>query len=305
MAARAPDISHDARPAVLVGLIGAGIEASRTPAMHEREGALQGLRYIYQRIDLRALKLGIEALPDLLRAAAWTGFAGLNITHPAKQAVPPLLDELSDAARTLGAVNTVVFEAGRRIGHNTDWQGFAESFRRNLEGVACDRVVLLGAGGGGSAVAYAMLTLGVPRLAIVDVEPGPAERLAARLCTHFGAGRARAVSDLAAAVAGADGLINATPVGMAEYPGLPLPAELLHPGLWVVDIVYFPLETELLRRARALGCRTLDGGDMAVFQAARAFRLFTGIEPDAARMRRHFATIDTTAWHRGRPHAAK
>ena len=295
MAARAPDVPYDARPAVLVGLIGAGIEASRTPAMHEREGALQGLRYIYQRIDLRALKLGIEALPDLLRAAAWTGFAGLNITHPAKQAVLPLLDELSDAARALGAVNTVVFEAGRRIGHNTDWQGFAESFRRNLKGVARDRVVLLGAGGGGSAVAYALLTEEVQRLAIVDVEPGRAEGLAARLCGHFGAGRAQAAPDPASALAAADGLINATPVGMAGYPGLPLPAELLHPGLWVVDIVYFPLETELLRRAQALGCRTQGGGEMAVFQAAQAFRLFTGMEPDASRMRRHFATLGTRA----------
>ena len=295
MAAPAPDVPYDARPAVLVGLIGAGIEASRTPAMHEREGALQGLRYIYQRIDLQALKLGIEALPDLLRAAAWAGFAGLNITHPAKQAVLPLLDELSDAARALGAVNTVVFEAGRRIGHNTDWQGFAESFRRNLKGVARDRVVLLGAGGGGSAVAYALLTEEVQRLAIVDVEPGRAEGLAARLCGHFGAGRAQAAPDPASALAAADGLINATPVGMAGYPGLPLPAELLHPGLWIVDIVYFPLETELLRRAQALGCRTQGGGEMAVFQAAQAFRLFTGMEPDASRMRRPLATLGTRA----------
>jgi quinate/shikimate dehydrogenase (NAD+) len=290
-----PAVADDARPAVLVGLIGAGIQGSRTPAMHEREGALQGLRYLYQRIDLRALELGLEALPDLLRAAQWMGFAGLNITHPAKQAVLPLLDDLSDAARALGAVNTVVFEAGRRSGHNTDWRGFAESFRRNLDDVPRDRVALLGAGGGGAAVAYAALTLGVQRLAIVDLEPGRAERLAARLIERFGSGRAQAEPDPAAALAAADGLINATPVGMAEYPGLPLPAALLRPQLWVVDIVYVPLETELLRRARALGCRTQNGGDMAVFQAALAFRLFTGIVPDARRMRRHFAAMARTA----------
>ena len=223
------------------------------------------------------------------------GFAGLNITHPAKQAVLPLLDELSEAAGALGAVNTVVFEAGRRIGHNTDWWGFAESFRRNLDGVPRDRVALLGAGGGGSAVAYAALKLGVQRLAIVDLEPGRAERLAARLCERFGAGRAFAEPDPSLALAAADGLINATPVGMAEYPGLPLPAALLRPGLWVVDIVYFPLETELLRRRAGAGCRTQGGGDMAVFQAALAFQLFTGIVPDALRMRRHFAAMVTTA----------
>jgi shikimate dehydrogenase len=266
--------------------------------MHEREGALQGLRYVYRRIDLGVLKLGLEALPELLRAAAWMGFAGLNVTHPAKQAVLPLLDEVSDAARALGAVNTVVFEAGRRVGHNTDWWGFAESFRRHLEDVPRDRVVLLGAGGGGAAVAYAALTLGVRRLALVDLEPGRAERLAAGLGERFGAGRAVAERDPAAALAAADGLINATPVGMAEYPGLPLPAALLRPRLWVVDIVYFPLETELLRRARALGCRTQGGGKMAVFQAAMAFRLFTGIVPDAERMRRHFAAMTSS---RGEP----
>jgi shikimate dehydrogenase len=288
-------VAADSRPAVLVGLIGAGIQASRTPAMHEREGELQGLRYVYRRIDLGALQLGVEALPDLLLAAERMGFAGLNITHPAKQAVLPLLDELSEAAQALGAVNTVVFQGGRRIGHNTDWWGFAESCGRNLADVRRERVVLLGAGGGGAAVAYAALTVGVQKLAIVDLELGRAERLAARLGERFGAGRAEPFSGPAAALVGADGLINATPVGMAEYPGLPLAAELLRPELWVADIVYFPLETELLRRARAAGCRTQDGGDMAVFQAAQAFRLFTGIEPDAARMRRHFATLGGTA----------
>src|SRR5918995_3657620 len=116
--------------ACLVGLIGAGIQASRTPAMHEREGAEQGLRYIYKLIDLQALNLGVEALPDLLLAAERMGFAGLNITHPCKQAVIPLLHDLSEDARVLNAVNTVVLRDGRRIGHNPDWWGLAESFRR-------------------------------------------------------------------------------------------------------------------------------------------------------------------------------
>ena len=115
--------------------------------------------------------------------------------------------------------------------------------------------------------------------------------MAAGLCERFGAGRAVAGRDLAAAMASADGLINTTPVGMAKYPGLPLPADLLRPGLWVAEIVYFPLETELLRTARALGCRTLDGGGMAVFQAVMAFHLFTGIAPDPERMLRHFAEL--------------
>jgi shikimate dehydrogenase len=286
-----PAALSDTRPAFLAGLIGAGIQGSRTPAMHEREGAEQGLRYIYQLIDLQALNLGVAALPDLLLAAERMGFAGLNITHPCKQAVIPLLHDLSEDARTLNAVNTVVLRDRRRIGHNTDWWGFAESFRRNLPDVKRDRVVQLGAGGAGAAVAHAALTLGVGRLTIVDTEPARAEQVAASLAARAGAGRAVAGRDLAAAMAEADGLINTTPVGMAKYPGLPLPAELLRPELWVAEIVYFPLETELLRRARRLGCRTLDGGGMAVFQAVEAFRLITGITPDADRMLRHFASM--------------
>jgi shikimate dehydrogenase len=185
----------------------------------------------------------------------------------------------------------VVLRDGRRVGHNTDWYGFAQSLRRNLPDAPRARVVQLGAGGAGAAVAHAMLTLGAGRLTLVDTERPRAERVAAELAARFGAGRAEATDDLAGALAGADGLINTTPVGMAKYPGLPLPAALLRRDLWVAEIVYFPMETELLRAARALGCRTLDGGGMAVFQAVEAFRLFTGITPDADRMLRHFAAM--------------
>jgi shikimate dehydrogenase len=275
----------------LVGLIGSAIQASLTPAMHEREADEHGLRYIYRLIDIETLGLGVDALPDLLAAAERTGFAGVNVTHPCKQIVIPLLHELSDAARALGAVNTVVLSNGRRIGHNTDWWGFAESFRRGMPDVKRERVVQLGAGGAGAAVAHAALTLGVAQLMIVDADRARAEHVAASLAERFGEGRAAAPRDLAAALSTADGLINATPVGMTKYPGLPLSAELLRRELWVADIVYFPLETELLRHARMLGCRTLDGGSMAIFQAAEAFRLFTGITPDAERMRRHFAAM--------------
>jgi shikimate dehydrogenase len=275
----------------LVGLIGSAIQASLTPAMHEREADEQGLRYLYRLIDIETLGLGVEALPELFIAAERMGFAGVNVTHPCKQLVIPLLHELSDVARALGAVNTVVLSNGRRIGHNTDWWGFAESFRRGLPDVKRERVVQLGAGGAGTAVAHAALTLGVAQLMIVDTDQARAKHAAASLAERFGRRRAAASRDLAGAVSEADGVINATPVGMAKYPGLPMPAELLRHDLWVADIVYFPLETELLRRARMLGCRTLDGGGMAVFQAAEAFRLFTGVTPDAERMRRHFAAM--------------
>lgn len=276
---------------VLAGLIGAGIQASLTPAMHEREGDAQGLRYLYRLIDLDALGLSADALPELLQAAQRTGFTGLNITFPCKQSIIPLLDDLSPEARGIGAVNTVVLADGRAVGHNTDCLGFAEGFRRGLPDVAKRLVVQLGAGGAGSAVAHALLAEGVDQLFIFDVEAERAQVLVDNLTRHFGPGRAAVGTDQAAAVAAADGLVNTSPVGMAKLPGLPLPAELLHPGLWVAEIIYFPLETELLRHARALGCRTLDGGTMAVFQAVKAFELFSGRTANAERMQAHFAEL--------------
>jgi quinate/shikimate dehydrogenase (NAD+) len=288
--------AREGRPArprsVLVGLIGSGIQASRTPAMHEREGAAQGFAYIYKIIDLDMLGLTADALPKLLTAARRFGFAGLNITHPCKQAVIPLLDDLSRDARALGAVNTVVFgRDGRAVGHNTDWSGFAEAFRRALADAPRRRVVQFGAGGAGAAVAHALLTLGVDELCVVDTDRERSERLAQDLCGRFGTGRAQAADDTPRAVRSADGIVNATPLGMAKYPGMPLARELLRPDLWVADIVYLPLETELLANARAIGCRTMGGGGMAVFQAADAFRLFSGLEPDPERMIRHFESM--------------
>ncbi|KKX27172.1 shikimate dehydrogenase [Rhizobium sp. LC145] len=273
------------------GLIGSGIQASLTPAMHMREGAAQGLAYDYQLIDLAQLGLMADSLPELLEQAEAEGFAGVNITHPCKQLVIAHLDELSDEARALGAVNTVVLKDGRRHGHNTDWWGFAESFRRGLPDADLSSAVQLGAGGAGVATAYAILTLGMKHLTVVDRELERAEQLSESMSGLFPEATVEASSDIAAAMDEAAGIIHATPTGMAKYPGLPLPAEHLQPRHWVAEIVYFPLETELLRIARQKGCRTLDGGGMAVFQAVGAFRLFTGREPDAERMMRHFQTM--------------
>ena len=277
---------------VLAGLIGAGIQQSRTPAMHEREGAAQGLGYVYRLIDLDALKLDNGALEELLTAAQRMSFTGLNITFPAKQAIIPLLDELSPEASGIGAVNTVVLKDGKRVGHNTDCLGFAEGFRRGMREAKRDRVVQMGAGGAGAAVAHALLLEGVQQLSIFDVEPARAQALADNLNQHFPGQPAQAGSDLPTALAEADGLVNTTPMGMAKLPGMPVPKSALRPALWVAEIVYFPLETELLREARALGCRTLDGGTMAVFQAVKAFELFSGRQADAERMMAHFAEMN-------------
>jgi shikimate dehydrogenase len=275
----------------LIGLIGSGIQASLTPAMHMAEGEAFGVRYLYRLLDLTALRLSVDSLPDMVMAAERIGFDGLNITHPCKQLVLPLLGELSDDARAIGAVNTVVFRDGKRIGHNTDASGFASAFQRGLPDVRLDRVVQFGAGGAGCAVANAALGLGVGHLTLVDTDVSRAAALAESLCGRFGAGRARASEDMAPEVAAADGLINATPLGMVKYPGQAVPEAMLRPAHWVADIVYFPLETALLASARAKGCRVLSGGGMAVFQAVEAFRLFTGAAPDAERMLAHFERL--------------
>jgi shikimate dehydrogenase len=274
---------------VLAGLIGAGIEMSLTPAMHEREAAAQGFAYVYRLIDLDEAGSPEAVLPDLLNAAERFGFNGLNITYPCKQMVIRHLHELSQDARALGAVNTVVFQNGRRVGYNTDWSGFVEGFKRDLPGAALNHVVLLGAGGAGSAVAHALLLLGARELTIVDIDRQKALALESR----FGRGRASSgkVED---AMRQADGLVNATPVGMAPHPGVPLDPALLRASQWIADIIYFPLETELLRHARRIGCRAVNGSGMAVFQAVEAFRLLSGREAPASRMQSHFDALCNT-----------
>ncbi|SAK69815.1 shikimate 5-dehydrogenase [Caballeronia pedi] len=275
----------------LIGLIGSGIGGSLTPAMHEKEGANLGLNYVYRRIDLQALELAPTALPDLLDAAERMGYDGLNITYPCKQSVIPLLDDLDADARALGAVNTVVLKDGKRIGYNTDWSGFARAFQRGLPGAPLERVVQLGAGGAGAAVAHAALTMGARELTLFDSDAARAAALAAELGARFADRVVKSGGDLRETLASASGLIHATPTGMAKLPGMPLPAEYLHKELWVAEIVYFPLETELLKAAKALGCRTVSGGGMAVCQAVDALRIFTGCEPDAERMFAHFQTL--------------
>lgn len=274
----------------LIGLVGTGIGPSASPALHEREADELGLRYVYRLLDLEVLG---RPVADVLAAARLAGFDGLNVTHPAKQAVLPHLDELSPEAAALGAVNTVVFDGGRAIGHNTDATGFARSLSRGLPDVRMDDVVLLGAGGAGAAVAHALLSLGTGKLTVHDVDTERSGKLVDALRRRFGAGRAETGG--LDALRRADGLVHATPTGMAAHPGSPLPAEVLRPELWVADIVYRPLETALLADARARGCRVLHGGGMVVLQAAESFRLFTGVEPDPARMLRHFDALEGEA----------
>jgi shikimate dehydrogenase len=261
--------------------------------MHMAEARQLGLTYVYRTIDLTALSLAPTRIGELVAAARAFGFDALNITHPCKHLVVPHLDRLDDQAARLGAVNTVIFEAGAAVGYNTDASGFATAFRQGLPGAAVHEVVQLGAGGAGAAVADALLTQGVEHLTIVDVDDQRCSGLARDLAARFPARRVDPghPDKLSVLLPGSDGLVHCTPTGMADHPGLPLDPALLHPGLWVADIVYRPLDTALLQAARAMGCRTLHGGQMAVHQAVDTLRLVTGVEPDAGRMLRHFQTL--------------
>jgi shikimate dehydrogenase len=281
----------------LVGLIGDGITASLTPPMHEREGREQALHYLYRPVDVAALGFtGEEAqrqAPLLLEYGRRLGFNAFNITHPFKQTIMAHLDEVDEDAANLGAVNTVVFDEGRSVGHNTDFSGYITGLRATLPEADLTSVVQLGVGGAGSAVAYALLRAGAGELVLIDLDADRAAARATDLQEQFPDQRvsARPHGELQDALARATGFAHCTPVGMHLHPGMPVAAEWLRAGMWVSDVVYLPVDTELIVTARARGCDVVDGGTMAVGQAVDAFRLVTGRPADADRMRGHFLDL--------------
>ena len=281
--------------ALHAGLIGSGIQQSSSPSIHVEEGKALGLHVCYELFDFDLIPGGAAHLGALLDKVERSGFCGVNVTYPSKQAVIPLLHELSPEARALHSVNTVLFKDGKRIGHNTDWWGFAQSFKRDMSDVQIDDIVLVGAGGAGAAVGYAMLKMGSKRLIIRDTDVSRAIALSSRLRELFYSRDIRVCHDLPTALANSHGLVHATPTGMRKHPGLPVPADFLYPPLWIAEIVYVPLITQLLAIARLQGCRTLDGGGMAVYQAALAFKHFFQVEPDVPRMMRRFQARLATA----------
>lgn len=273
------------RKAVLIGLIGEGVTPSLTPPMHEFEGARHGMHYVYRTIDLAQEEGTSVYLESLLQSARRLGFTGLNITHPVKQAVVPLLDELSDEARAVGAVNTVVFTDDGAVGHNTDVTGFGSALTDAFGTEPLGRVVLLGTGGAGSAVATALAQHRVGELVLVDQIAERASALADQVSAlELTTVHAAGLDGLAGTLSGADLVVNATPIGMAAHPGAPFDVALLADDSRVADIVYRPAQTRLLEAARARGLRTMSGLGMAMHQAADAFEIFTGERADRVAM---------------------
>ncbi|MDA2894398.1 shikimate dehydrogenase [Mycolicibacterium sp. BiH015] len=278
----------------LVGLVGTGVGPSLTPALHMTEARAQGIDYVYRTFDLTELGIAPSRIGDVLSWARAMGYDALNITHPCKQSVLTHLDDIDPTAAALGAVNTVLFRPdGRAVGYNTDTTGFAHGFAEGLPDATVDSVVLVGAGGAGAAVADALMRLGTGHLTVVDLDLDRAAAVGNDLAARYPHADidACAFDKLAVLLPDSDGVVHATPTGMAAHPGMAFSPELLHSGLWVADIVYRPLDTALLQAARAAGCRTLDGGHMAVYQATDAFELITGIAPDAERMSKHFRSL--------------
>jgi shikimate dehydrogenase len=269
-----------------VSLIGRGIRHSRSPAIHEAEGHALGIPLTYRLVDFDALGLADERLDEIVRLLAGMGLSGSNVTYPFKQAIMASCDSLSEAAAALGAVNTLVFADGKIRGENTDWVGFSLLVEREFGSIAGQTVAQVGAGGAGSATAYALARLGATTVALFDPAAGRAGELAERLAPLFPQCRFIAAQSAQEAIANADGVVNATPVGMEKLPGLPFPPEAMNAGQWLADVIYVPLETELLLAARAQGQRAANGVAMVVGQAAEAMRLITGLEPDCDRMLR-------------------
>jgi shikimate dehydrogenase len=274
------------RQRFLTGLIGAPIAQSASPAMHVLAADALGVRCHYQLIEVASAdQARLQALFDGVRSF---GFAGVNVTFPYKEVVIPLLDELSDGARAIGAVNTVVVRQGRLVGYNTDATGFERAVGNLVNVSRRGPVALIGAGGVGKAIGLALANLGVAELAVFDADQAKAAQLVAQL---HGRLDARVVNRVDEALQGAVGAINATPVGMLPDRGSPIPDALLHPGLWVADAVYTPLWTPLLLGAKAKGCEIMTGRELAIHQAADAFELFTGLQPSIVEIGNAFDAV--------------
>jgi shikimate dehydrogenase len=230
----------------------------------------------------------VGAALDGMRAL---GVRGMSVTMPGKEATARLVDELSPDAAALGAVNSVVLDGTRLVGHNTDGPGLVDALRLDLgvDPSGC-RTVVLGAGGAARAVVRALGNAG----AEVVVAGRSPERVAVAAALAGTAGRTADLATASEVLAGADVIVNATPVGMGDdVDGIPLDPEVLHEGQVVVDLIYHPLETRLLREAASRGARIANGVGMLVHQAGHQFRLWTGRDAPIDVMQR--ATRDALA----------
>lgn len=273
----------------LVGLLGHGIGPSLTPALHEREAVHLGLDYRYVTVDLAdrpGVDLGVE-----LERLEHAGLSAVNVTHPFKRAVLDHVDEVSDVVAAIGSANLVLLGPGPRRAHNTDCTGFRAGLEEFLGDRPRRRVLQIGAGGAGLATAYSLLSMGFGEVVVHDHDPEASAALVKRFRGRTATTIVSTDRDPLGGMASIDGVVHVTPTGMAQHPGVALEPERLEPGTWLAEVVYRPLETELVRRACACGIDTLDGGLMAVGQAVDSLALITGRVPDRGRVSQHFREL--------------
>ncbi len=271
---------------VLLGLLGFPIAKSASPAMHEAAARAAGFEAHYHLIEVAQASDGdLRAMLDGVRRL---GFAGINVTFPYKERVVAFLDELAPEAEAMRAVNTIAVRDGRLIGHNTDMTGFRTSYDRFVGERGPDTITILGAGGVGRAIAFALARGNGPRLVLFDNDHAKANDLTQALAGRADIRIAKSIED---AVRDTGGIINATPVGMLPNLDMPVPANLILASHWIVDVVYTPLYTPFLVAAHRHGAHTMTGRDLAIHQAMDAFKLFTGHEASESAMSAAFDRI--------------
>ena len=263
-----------------MGLIGDNIAASQMPRLQEEAGRQLGRPVLYERLVPRERGLDFDALFDRCRA---DGFRGVNVTYPYKERAVRRVGVENPAVRALGAVNTVLFEPEGPRGHNTDHSGFTAAYRAARGDAAAGPVCMIGTGGVGRAVAFALASLGASDLRLVDRDAGKAHALAEEIAAAGGS--ASVHGDAASGAEGAAGLVNCTPVGMVGHEGTPLHAAAMRGAAWAFDAVYTPAETRFLRDAGEAGLALISGWELFFWQGLHAAALYHGRAPDPAALR--------------------
>lgn len=273
----------NARPDLLLGLIGDNIVASRAPVLHRLAGRLSGLEVRYDRLIPARMELDFDGV---FAHCTENGYRGVNVTYPYKERAAGKVTIQDPLVAAIGAVNTVVFGSDGPKGFNTDYSGFVAAYRAEMgDQTAPGPVCMVGAGGVGKAVAFGLIALGLQDIRIVERDLDKAEALAEALCDAQPGLRTLVTDDPAQAVAGAKGLINCTPVGMVGYEGTPLPKPHMADAAWAFDAVYTPIDTQFLEDAAEAGLTTLSGYELFFHQGVDAWKIFSDRSVDQGALR--------------------
>jgi len=267
---------------IKLGLIGVGIGKSRAPELHRLAGSLCGIAVTYDLIEPAA---GVPyAFDEALQTCRGQGYRAVNVTYPFKEQAAAAVQAASEQVRRLGAVNTVRFDDPRPRGFNTDYTGFRRAFSSRFPGRSPASVAIVGAGGVGRAIAFALLDLHATEIRLFDQDAHKSIAVATVLREQTST-RVVVCRGLEEATRGAEGLVNATPLGMHQHPGTPIPSGLIDAQAWAFDAIYTPTDTRFLLDCRAAGIEILYGYELFFYQGVDAFEIFTGLSVDEARLR--------------------